>query len=49
LWDGRRVARESAAASRGPASSDRQVITAIPATLFAWIIGTGIAMLAADP
>jgi hypothetical protein len=30
-------------------SLEGQVITAIPATLFAWIMGTGIAMLAADP
>lgn len=30
-------------------SLEGHVITAIPATLFAWIIGTGIAMLAADP
>jgi hypothetical protein len=30
-------------------SLEGQVITAIPATLFVWIIGTGIAMLAADP
>lgn len=30
-------------------SLEGQVITAIPATLFAWIIGTSIAMLTADP
>jgi hypothetical protein len=30
-------------------SLEGQVITAIPATLFVWIIGTGIAMVAADP
>jgi hypothetical protein len=30
-------------------SLEGQVITAIPATLFAWIIGTGIAMVTADP
>jgi hypothetical protein len=29
-------------------SLEGQVITAIPATLFMWIIGTGIAMLATD-
>lgn len=29
-------------------SLEGQVITAIPATLFVWIIGTGIAMVAAD-
>jgi hypothetical protein len=29
-------------------SLEGQVITAIPATLFVWIIGTSIAMLAAD-
>lgn len=29
-------------------SLEGQVITAIPATLFVWIVGTGIAMLAAD-
>jgi hypothetical protein len=33
----------------GFVSLEGQVITAIPATLFAWIIGTSIAMLAADP
>jgi hypothetical protein len=30
-------------------SLEGQVITAIPATLFVWIIGTSIAMLATDP
>ena len=30
-------------------SLEGQVITAIPATLFLWIIGTGIAMVVADP
>jgi hypothetical protein len=29
-------------------SLEGQVITAIPATLFAWIIGAGVAMVAAD-
>ena len=34
--------------SEGFFSLQGQVITAIPATLFAWIIGTGIAMLATE-
>jgi hypothetical protein len=34
--------------SEGFFSLEGQVITAIPATLFIWIIGTGIAMLASD-
>lgn len=34
--------------SEGFFSLEGQVITAIPATLFIWIIGTGIAMLAAE-
>jgi predicted outer membrane lipoprotein len=34
--------------SEGFFSLEGQVITAIPATLFAWIIGTGIAMLATE-
>jgi len=34
--------------SEGFFSLQGQVITAIPATLFAWIIGTGIAMLASE-
>ena len=34
--------------SEGFFSLQGQVITAVPATLFAWIIGTGIAMLATE-
>jgi hypothetical protein len=35
--------------TRGFFSLEGQVITAIPATLFIWILGTGIAMLRAGP
>ena len=34
--------------SEGFFSLEGQVITAIPATLFIWIIGTGVALLAAE-
>jgi hypothetical protein len=34
--------------SEGFFSLEGQVITAIPATLFIWIVGTGIAMLATE-
>ena len=44
-----RASDSSAAASmRLAVSLEGQVITAIPATLFMWIIGTGIALLATE-